>query len=601
MRELELVGFKLYNYFNIKETEFISINKLTTLVGKDEERKREFISLLKSANDFSKPNVKILFLLEKEFKNPKLILEFKMSEKLMNEIYGLSNVDSIKNKDKIKVCVTEKGLFNIELFEENIDFEAEGIKTKEIINLLKKNIPKFEIIDSYTQDIILDSNKDQKKVIVFNNLEKYCTEKKLSLEQYYKENFGENILIHTTTPPYIIHDIKIENSIIDMDKRFVKVGTKVKDSEFDKTGMLMVIGIFLSYLVMIVRFLFILSNHRDDKIGLFDKVIKSLCGLGIEMLIVVIVLFIIAIILSSFEKSKYKGYGILLTSPLMSLITVTYVLFPLIVLIINFGATVIISIYLTFSSYEIVSKLLLNLVNIILSILPNIIPNANINSTEIMSRSDFLPYMATIVFVSAMPYMTKIARIIIKFVFGLANKPLVDYSQNFVDKCCNEKTVRLLLYLFAFFSYFINILIKFETREFELVKEGFLTWIILDVLLFNISEYIDYMKAKKKKIERLKFQKKISKYFDDSIIEKNKFQLCDIFQKIQEYIDDDLYYKIGGFRIKKKNHIIEYYSDVFILYDWIKKQSILEYEKYRSTLEDLKRKIDFKEIELLSS
>ena len=593
---LELIGFKLYNFCKIKETEFVHIFKLTTLVGHDEERKKELLSIIKGINTFIKlDEEKISFKKEKEFNNPVIILEFKINKELRDAIYKISHLESINTKEEIKICVTKDDLFNIELFEEDIDFEKDGIR-KKIIDLLKRNIPKFEIIDPYEQNTVSDLNKNQKKVLVFNNLEKYCTEKGFSVERYSEDNFGENIVIHVTTPPYIIHDIKIENNIIDMDKRFTKVSSKKQSKEFNKATKLMVIGIILSFLAIICRFLHILSLKEDD-IGLFDKVIKSFIHLGCDILKGVVVTLALAIILRLVAKCKYEDYEIFLISPLISVIIIIYYLVaPLTLVVIIFLLTTIIAIGLMILSYQIISKLLLNLVGIMLINLPHIIPNADIDYKEIICRKDFFQYMATLIIVSILPYMIKIARLIVKFMFGFFNKPLLDFSQNFVDKCCNTKITRILLYLIAFFSYFINIVIKFKSNNFELIREGFLTWIIVDVLLFSIFEYINDKNAKNEKKEILRFQKKLSKYFDDSIIDKNKFQMYEIFQKIEEY-------KIAkkNIKMKKENYIREYYSDFFSLYDWMNIQSVLDFEKYRITLEDLKNIVDSKEIEILSS
>ena len=84
-------------------------------------------------------------------------------------------------------------------------------------------------------------------------------------------------------------------------------------------------------------------------------------------------------------------------------------------------------------------------------------------------------------------------------------------------------------------------------------------------------------------------------------MDKNKFQLYDIFLKIEKDKVDKFYFKFGSFKFKKENYISEYYSDLFNLYDWIKKQRVLSQEVYISRLEKIKEIIDSKEIELIVS
>ena len=197
--------------------------------------------------------------------------------------------------------------------------------------------------------------------------------------------------------------------------------------------------------------------------------------------------------------------------------------------------------------------------------------------------------------------MVGIAKIITKIIFSYVNKPLIVSSQKVVDTFCNVKVLRIILYFTAFLCYFTTFIVKFKSNNFELIKEGFLTWIILDVVLFGIFEYIDERISKEKKKEKVKFHKKILMYFDGSIMDKNKFQLYDIFLKIEKDKVDKFYFKFGSFKFKKENYISEYYSDLFNLYDWIKKQRVLSQEVYISRLEKIKEIIDSKEIELIVS
>ena len=228
----------------------------------------------------------------------------------------------------------------------------------------------------------------------------------------------------------------------------------------------------------------------------------------------------------------------------------------------------------------------------------------NFEIENIISNNEFFPYMITLVSAFIMPYMIGISRLLVKKLFGLVNKPLVDYSQNLVDKVLNIKTTRLVLYFFAFWLYFANIVLK--VKGFEIIREGMLTWIILDTLSFSAFSFFESKKNKKVKRERLEFQKSLMFFFDDSILEKNKFQIACHFSKMEAKEEINQYFETLKDRTKKskmkrKKHIQEYYSDFFYRYLRFKDQSIMSHEEYQSIIRSLKTLLESKEIQILSS
>lgn len=171
-------------------------------------------------------------------------------------------------------------------------------------------------------------------------------------------------------------------------------------------------------------------------------------------------------------------------------------------------------------------------------------------------------YMFAFIFASLIPYIFLIARFITKVIFGLVNKPLIEHLQNKVDRILNVKTLRLLLYLMAFMIYFANIVVKFETnKSFEIIREGMLSWIILDVCFFSIFDFIENKKNKKIKMERLKFQRLLMKFVNESILEMNKYELFYHFQELEKTVD---FKQIYGKNKKMAANLLEYYNSFFI-------------------------------------
>ena len=114
----------------------------------------------------------------------------------------------------------------------------------------------------------------------------------------------------------------------------------------------------------------------------------------------------------------------------------------------------------------------------------------------------------------------------------------------------------------AFMIYFANIVVKFETnKSFEIIREGMLSWIILDVCFFSIFDFIENKKNKKIKMERLKFQRLLMKFVNESILEMNKYELFYHFQELEKTVD---FKQIYGKNKKMAANLLEYYNSFFI-------------------------------------
>lgn len=200
------------------------------------------------------------------------------------------------------------------------------------------------------------------------------------------------------------------------------------------------------------------------------------------------------------------------------------------------------------------------------------------------------------------PYIIWIAKFCVRTLFSLVDKQIVDYSQNLVDKVLNIKTSRLILYFFAFWFYFANNIL--DVKGFEIIREGMLTWIILDTIFFGTFTLFEDKRNKKINRERLELHRVLIKFFDDSILEKNKFQIASQFFEMEKKEEIKQYFEAYKERTKinKKNkNIEEYYSDFFYMYSWFKNQSIMSSKEYKKTIISLKSILASKEIQILCS
>lgn len=605
MATLKLSRIKLYNFMNINNTEWVGIRQINTIVGKNEESKRKLLSLFESVNLFSSLNdKKIIFSCEKNIKEVELILEFELDKAFQREISGLLNDKDFKPKDKLVISKTKTGYYYLDVLENLIEENLSDLQKINMISLFKESIPKFEEIKAYKFDKSQYLKNKKDRILLCYNLEKYCIETNKSVVQYCKENFGNSIVIHFTTPPFIVSNTQTDISVVDMDKRFVEVKIQTNLEHFDRSLKIMAIGMILSLIIAIFWYARLYYVNKND--SLLDSLHNTFTRWGKDVLIVFIIFVFLTIIFSAIsKKSKYHDdiMGVMV-SPLMAGVSFILVVAPVGIIAMNILLTILLTYLVFLPSYMPISKLLLSSLFLVIDFATQHTSEINFEIENVISKKEFFPYMITLVSASIMPYMIGISRLLVKKLFGLANKPLVDYSQNLVDKVLNIKTIRLVLYFFAFWLYFANIVLK--VKGFEIIREGMLTWIILDTLSFSVFAFFENKKNKKIKRERLEFQKSLMPFFNDSILEKNKFQIDCHFSEMEAKEGINQYFETSKDRTKKskmkqKKHIQEYYSDFFYRYSRFKNQSIMSREEYKSIIESLKTLLEAKEIQILSS
>lgn len=336
MITLKLSRIKLCNFMNINNTEWVGIRQINTIVGKNEESKRELLSLFESINLFSSLNdKKIIFSLEKNNKEVELILEFELDKVFKRKISELLNEKNFKPKDKLVISKTKTGCCYLDVFE---TFDVENLSDLQRINLIslfKKSIPKFEEIKAYKFDNSQCLKNKKNKVILCNNLEKYCIETNKSVEQYCKENFGNNIVIHLTTPPFIVSNTQNDISVVDMDKKFIEVKMQKNADCFERQIKIMGIGMILSLIIAIFWFVRLYYIYKND--SLLDSLHDTFIKWGKAMFIVFAIFFILTFLISVISKKcKYHDYIIgVIISPVMAGISFILVATPVGIITMN--------------------------------------------------------------------------------------------------------------------------------------------------------------------------------------------------------------------------------------------------------------------------
>jgi hypothetical protein len=341
MATLKLSRIKLCNFMNLNNTEWVGIRQINTIVGKNEESKRKLLSLFESINLFSSlSDKKIIFSLEKNIREVELILEFELDKAFQRETRVLLNDKDFKTKDKLVISKTKTGYFYLDVLETCVEDTLSDLQRKKMICLFKKSIPKFEEIKSYKFDKNKHSSNNKNKVILCNNLEKYCIETNKSVEQYCKENFGNSIVIHLTIPPFIVSNSQTDISVVNMDKRFVEVKMQKNTDCFERQLKIMGIGMILSLIIAIFWFARLYYVNKND--SLLDSVYNTFIKWGKDVLIVFMIFVFLTIIFSVIsKKSKYHEdiMGFML-SLVMAGASFIFVMVPVALIVINLSFTI---------------------------------------------------------------------------------------------------------------------------------------------------------------------------------------------------------------------------------------------------------------------
>ena len=251
--------------------------------------------------------------------------------------------------------------------------------------------------------------------------------------------------------------------------------------------------------------------------------------------------------------------------------------------------------------YNLIGEFLLFLVNGLVYIKNNFnIFSIQITAKGITNENYFL-YMIALIFIIFLPYITELSVFITKKIYSYFNKPLAESSVRIISKLFNVKTIRIILYIIAFFIYVIMTVIAEEYRI-NIIKEAFVSWIILDVALFSIYNHFEENSIKIKKISRLKFARRLLSIFNESLLEKNKFQMMEIFSKFMNSTEFSKYFKSSrNIRVDKEMlYNKDYFDNILFRIFYFNKKSILTDTEFKKYIEELVEIVKNKEIDILS-
>ena len=141
-----------------------------------------------------------------------------------------------------------------------------------------------------------------------------------------------------------------------------------------------------------------------------------------------------------------------------------------------------------------------------------------------------------------------------------------------------------------------------EEYRINIIKEAFVSWIILDVALFSIYNHFEENSIKIKKISRLKFARRLLSIFNESLLEKNKFQMMEIFSKFMNSTEFSKYFKSSrNIRVDKEMlYNKDYFDNILFRIFYFNKKSILTDTEFKKYIEELVEIVKNKEIDILS-
>ena len=369
MIQMILKQIKLYNFYNIRETRWINIDKLTLIVGKQIERKESLFDLLLITEYlFKSSDLDIIHFTDAiNFKECEIILEYKINGRLKNKIYDIVKEHNIDIRKDIKICKTKNNKFFIDLFT-NIP-DDKHLNYKKIVDLLKKSMPifkKIEIDEDEDNDILY---KKSNVVFLCDNMEEFCLRKAVDIKSYYKHNFNNNMLIVFTTPPFVDYERNCETVVFEIDKGFNEKKLSKISNQFDIPIWLMLVGMILFFIGAVFRFYYLYPQNKDA--DLIVVILDTFSKLSKEIGVISDSCFVLSFALSLIVKSmKVKDYlTAIFISPVLSSITVIVGVFPLGIMILNLGLTIILTYYIFYFAYQTISNSLLWLLSLVLDVI----------------------------------------------------------------------------------------------------------------------------------------------------------------------------------------------------------------------------------------
>lgn len=606
MYGIELVKFKIYKYNKIKSLNYVEVNSITTIVGNNGAKQRELFELLKSTNSFLDTTKEFISFSKKVNKKElEIILEYKCNNKIFERIKGILNTNEKLIDNSIKIVKMKNEKYVINLFEMADEIKIDDSSKMQIIDILKSNIPIFKEVKYEYYNNLSDFKFDSSDILIFENLEKYCMSNNIKVNDFIEKYISDNKIIHSTTSPYIVDDKDVEAKIIDSDNFFgMQTLNKIRNN-FNYEIKTISISMIISLIILMYRFYYYLELKKFDlsKIDL-DILAQASNSLGKEVLLVFFVCIFIIIILNCFllkEGIFKKTIWASFTGPIMLLIVILNFIMPVGMALITVSITTLIIFVISLIVYNLIGEFLLFLVNGLVYIKNNFnIFSIQITAKGITNENYFL-YMIALIFIIFLPYITELSVFITKKIYSYFNKPLAESSVRIISKLFNVKTIRIILYIIAFFIYVIMTVIAEEYRI-NIIKEAFVSWIILDVALFSIYNHFEENSIKIKKISRLKFARRLLSIFNESLLEKNKFQMMEIFSKFMNSTEFSKYFKSSrNIRVDKEMlYNKDYFDNILFRIFYFNKKSILTDTEFKKYIEELVEIVKNKEIDILS-
>ena len=606
MYGIELVKFKIYKYNKIKSLNYVEVNSITTIVGNNGAKQRELFELLKWTNSFLDTTKEFMSFSKKVNKKElEIILEYKCNNKIFERIKGILNTNEKLIDNSIKIVKMKNEKYVINLFEMADEIKIDDSSKMQIIDILKSNIPIFKEVKYEYYNNLSDFKFDSSDILIFENLEKYCMSNNIKVNDFIEKYISDNKIIHSTTSPYIVDDKDVEAKIIDSDNFFgMQTLNKIRNN-FNYEIKTISISMIISLIILMYRFYYYLELKKFDlsKIDL-DILAQASNSLGKEVLLVFFVCIFIIIILNCFlpkEGIFKKTIWASFTGPIMLLIVILNFIMPVGMALITVSITTLIIFVISLIVYNLIGEFLLFLVNGLVYIKNNFnIFSIQITAKGITNENYFL-YMIALIFIIFLPYITELSVFITKKIYSYFNKPLAESSVRIISKLFNVKTIRIILYIIAFFIYVIMTVIAEEYRI-NIIKEAFVSWIILDVALFSIYNHFEENSIKIKKISRLKFARRLLSIFNESLLEKNKFQMMEIFSKFMNSTEFSKYFKSSrNIRVDKEMlYNKDYFDNILFRIFYFNKKSILTDTEFKKYIEELVEIVKNKEIDILS-
>lgn len=577
--------------------------------------------------------------------NKRILKITKKYKKNINESKTFANniiQKKIKNffVDLNKLKTTEDEDILIEILKNKIDssfvFDKENQDIKDIII---SNMPKlifYTEVDSNDKISVnktifnLDEahshiengiyKKDDKNVILLmHNFEQNCMLiEDLDLIDYFKEKLGDIQVIHTTSSPFLLNKRNNDKWIINADKGFKKECVK-RDKSYKIHGIAMTIGIFIwiVYTIFLFYKTFTERNIYYSKgawIIYIKEIWKTLEEIVIKefhLLLIMIILLVIFVLIKDKIEKKANGNKIseiisgLITGQLITPILLITKIVPLLLMIVIIITSSLGTLFISVKIFPYVAKTFISFLVIALDSINDIGVGINI-SEMLLSNEEFTWYIILIITFAFLPYINEITIKLTTYIYGFISKPLTESSIKIIKKLVNVNSIRLAIYMGAFFLSVVTFILEIE--DVNIIKESMLSFIILDVIINGIYNHINDINKRKTKIRRLEIINLIKNAFTDNFMDKNKYEVRKIVYDMENNKKQSFYFGkvskksiLSKWKIKQVTSDIEYLEGFFWRYNRLKNTSIMLKKDYVVLLKDIQEIIEYYERMIISS